>query len=114
MVNSKKIVPKHKTRLDRGPSALDLVREGDAFRKSGDFPRAEDAYRRATSADAGCPEAWQELGCLMMDCRRFPEAVVCFRRLSPEDGNGQADDSPEMAIKQLLEIAARRPDWARG
>src|SRR5579862_1704320 len=96
------------------PSARDLVRQGDMFRKAGDFPRAEDAYRRATSTDPRCPAAWQELACLMMDCRRFPEAVVCFRKLSEQNGNAELADSPEAAVKLLLEVVARRPDWSRG
>lgn len=104
----------HKTGSGKAPSALALVREGDAFRTAGDFPRAEEAYRGATRADPHCPEAWQELGCLMMDCRRFSEAITCFRQISGQADKAEEGDSAELAIKRLLEIAARRPDWSRG
>jgi protein O-GlcNAc transferase len=91
-----------------------LVREGDAFRKSGDFPGAEEAYLKATRIDPHCADAWAELGCLMTDCRRFPESVTCFRQLLKQTADTDADDPARTAVKLLLEVVSRRPDWARG
>src|ERR1700730_2512760 len=100
--------------LDLAPSAADLMREGDAQRTAGDFARAEEAYRNAVRMDPRSTDAWAELGCLMMDCRRFSESVTCFRQLVPEDVEDDGDDSAQSAVKLLLEIASRRSDWARG
>jgi tetratricopeptide (TPR) repeat protein len=107
-------VSKVKTRLRPPAAALQLVRQGDALRKSGDFPHAEEAYRKATGIDPRCADAWAELGCLMMDCRRFPESVTCFQRILRQAAEIEADDPPQAAIKLLLEVASRKPEWARG
>jgi protein O-GlcNAc transferase len=107
-------VSKHITRLRRRPSALDLVRQGDGFRNSGDYPHAEEAYRKAVRIDQRCADAWAELGCLMMDCRRFAESAACFRQLLGRDGEAEADDPAKTAVKLLLIVVSLRPDWARG
>ncbi len=100
--------------MRQGPSALALVREGNAFRKSGDLKRAEDAYREAVRTDPRDPNALAELGCLMMDCRRFPESVTCFQQILRQKAEIEADDPPQAAIQLLLEVVPRKPDWARG
>ena len=107
-------MPKHTARLGKRPSALDLVRQGDALRKSGDFPHAEAAYRKAVLVDPRCADAWAELGCLMLDCRRFSEGVTCFRQLLGQNGNLDPDDSAPTAVKLLLEVVSGRPEWVRG
>ncbi len=108
-------MPKHITRERRHPSALDLVSEGDGFRKSGHFPEAEEAYRKAVRIDPRFDDAWAELGCLMMDGRRFRESAACFRRIPGErDGEAEADDPAQTAIQLLLGVVSLRPAWARG
>jgi len=96
------------------PSARKLVLEGSRFRDSGDWTRAEETYRRATQVDPKNSEAWAELGCLMSDARRFPEAVDCFRRALHRRGKAEETNETREAIRLLLEVADGRPDWARG
>ncbi|HXA63771.1 MAG TPA: tetratricopeptide repeat protein [Bryobacteraceae bacterium] len=101
--------------MRRRHSALHLVRRGDGFRKSGDFPHAEEAYRKAVRIDPRFNDAWTELGCLMMDCRRFRESTACFRRIAGgRDGEAEADDPAQTAVDLLLGVVSRRPDWVRG
>jgi len=93
---------------------MDLVRDGNALRKAGDFPRAEEAYRHATGIDPRCAYAWAELGCLMSDCRRFAEAIGSFRQVLGKVIETKACESAHEAVQLLLEIVATRPDWVRG
>ncbi len=95
-------------------SALDLVREGDRLRAAGDFPGAEDAYRQATRVDPRCPEAWAELGCLLADCRRFSEAITCFRQVLGSDTKSETHDYTQETVQLLAQIAAAKPTWTRG
>src|SRR5579864_7423013 len=60
------------------------------------------------------PEAWSELGCLMMDYRRFSEAEGCFRHVLGQHTEAETCDSTQEAVNSLEEIAAARPNWARG
>ena len=84
--------------------------------------RAEEAYRQATRIDPSCPEAWSELGCLMLDSRRFSEAVDSFRHAvgpgRPQtgipDGEPASTTDAREALQLLAELAVRRPGWARG
>lgn len=93
---------------------MDLVRDGSALRKTGDFPGAEEAYRHATEIDPRCTDAWAELGCLMSDCRRFAEAIDSFRHALDKVTDDKACESAREAVALLLEVAATRPDWVRG
>src|SRR5689334_24047597 len=104
----------HPHRLAATPSALDLVQLGDARRKTGDLKQAEQAYRQATHLDPGCGHAWRELGCLMLDCRRFSEAIVCFHRVSGQDLLPDWDDSAQHAAELLATLVAADPGWERG
>lgn len=107
-------MPKHTARLGRSPSAADFVRQGNALRKSGDLLHAEEAYRKAVRIDPHSADAWSELGCLMLDCRRFSESVTCFRQSLGHNRNLATDDSSQAAVKLLLEVVSGRPAWARG
>jgi tetratricopeptide (TPR) repeat protein len=94
------------------PSASKLVEEGDRLRNGGDWINAEESYVRATEIDPENRDAWTELGCLLVDSRRFSEAAVCLRRIV---NNGfPATDDPQESVRALAEIAAVRPDWVRG
>jgi hypothetical protein len=81
---------KHKAKLARhlpdqvknGPSVLDLVRQGNVLRRAGETARAADVYRQATQLDAGCTDAWSELGCCLMENEQHAsDAVSCFHRV---------------------------------
>jgi protein O-GlcNAc transferase len=102
--------PIHKA--PKTPSASNLVEEGNCLRKSGDWINAEESYIRATEIDPENRDAWTELGCLLVDSRRFPEAVDCLRKATK---NGlSAGQYPHESVQLLAKIAAERPDWARG
>jgi protein O-GlcNAc transferase len=90
------------------------VRQGDALRKSGDFLHAEEVYRQAVRIDPRHADAWAELGCLIVDSRRFSESAACFRQLLGPRAETETGDSPQTAVQLLLEVVSRRPDWARG
>ena len=96
------------------PNAVDLVEEGDRYREAGNWSSAESAYRRATALDPERSDARAQLGCLMADARRFPEAVDCFRRLVVNKPAGHLEDPARETIRLLSEIATVRPEWARG
>ena len=70
--------PIHKA--PKKPSASNLVEEGNRLRKSGDWINAEESYIRATEIDPENRDAWTELGCLLVDSRRFSEAVDCLTK----------------------------------
>jgi tetratricopeptide (TPR) repeat protein len=92
---------------------LDFIEEGNAYRKAGDWARAEQAYRRATEVDSENSLAWQELGCLMCDARRFPGAAVCFRSALGEPAGREDSDAREVAVL-LAKIVDAQPDWGCG
>jgi len=56
---------------------------------------------------------WAELGCQMMDARRFSEAIEYFRRLHVTNGH-LAGDSPRDAMELLRAISESRPNWSAG
>jgi len=56
---------------------------------------------------------WAELGCQMMDARRFREAIDYFRRLLVANGHS-GGDRPRDAIALLRPIAESRPQWSAG
>jgi len=107
-------------RLNRGENspAIELVRRGNLLRLRGNMNAAEAAYREASQVDEKCDAAWAELGCLFTDCRRFTDAVDCFRRLlnlPPSELEEDADGKSAMrqAIELLERIAAPRRGWFR-
>jgi len=95
------------------PTARDLVAEGDRYREAGDWSSAELAYRRACELN---PEDWEaraQLGCLLADARRFPEAVKCFRSLAANPDR-QLDDPVRETIRLLAGYTSAKPEWTRG
>jgi predicted O-linked N-acetylglucosamine transferase (SPINDLY family) len=94
------------------PSASELIEKGNRLRNLGDWTKAEECYIRATKADPANLDAWTELGFLQADSRRFSEAAVCLRKVA-KNGASAVND-PQEAVRLLAEIAAARPDWARG
>lgn len=110
-------VQSKKARKQTGPgerhtSALQVVHQAEFLRRAGDNLRAEKLYRRAIGADPLCTDAWADLGCLMMDSRRYSEAVDCFRKVL--DVETEASGGCDEALQQLEKIAAARTGWARG
>ena len=104
----------HTTGSRSGSSATALVRHGDALRQAGDFLRAEEVYRKAVLVDPRCADAWAELGCLIVDSRRFSESAACFRQLLGLRDEAGTDHSPQAAVQLLAEVVSRRAGWARG
>jgi protein O-GlcNAc transferase len=102
--------PIHKA--PKKPSASSLIEDGNRLRKSGDWINAEECYLRAARIDPESRDAWTELGCLLVDSRRFPEAVACFRKVT--NNGASAGQYPHESVQLLAEIAAKRPEWARG
>jgi len=62
------------------PSASKLVEEGDRLRNGGDWINAEESYVRATEIDPENRDAWTELGCLLVDSRRFFGSGCMFKK----------------------------------
>ena len=83
-----------------------LLNAGRAAYAGKDWTRAEAAFRKALRIDARCEDAWLELGCLLLDSQRNPEAQACFERVRP----GHYED----AVAALEGILAQREAWARG
>ena len=101
-----------KTARAKKRSASSLIDEGDRLRKSGDWINAEECYIRATGTDPANRDAWTELGCLLVDSRRFSEAVDCLRKVT--NHGVSAVKFPHESVQLLAEIAESRPAWARG
>jgi protein O-GlcNAc transferase len=109
--------------VKNGPSALELVLQGNVLRRAGETVRAADLYRQATQLDAGCTDAWSELGCCLMENEQHAsEAVSCFHRVlgsfpsepRASDGSEQSSEIPQEAIQLLARIVAGRVDWITG
>jgi protein O-GlcNAc transferase len=94
------------------PSVSKLIEEGNRLRQLGDWITAEETYVRATQIDPENRDACTELGCLLVDSRRFSEAVVCLRKITHKDVS--AVIYAHESVQLLAEIAAERPVWARG
>jgi protein O-GlcNAc transferase len=95
-------------------SAAELIEEGRLLRKAGDWARAEQTWREATSLDPDSTEAWAELGCLLADGRRFSEAVPCFRRAVGQTDAEAPAAAPQETVQLLGQIASVQPDWSTG
>ena len=73
---------------------------------------AEQAYRRAIRLDPTFAEARAELGCLMMDSHRYPEAADCFAQALGIPTSGSARNI-EGAVRLLADIARLRHEAAQ-
>ena len=96
----------------QNPVATKLIEEGNRLRNLGDWINAEESYIRATEIDLENRDAWTELGFLLADSRRFPEAAVCLRNVT--NNGAAARNGPQESLRLLAEIAQARPDWVRG
>jgi protein O-GlcNAc transferase len=94
------------------PSVSKLIEEGNRLRQFGDWITAEESYVRATQIDPENRDACTELGCLLVDSRRFSEAAVCLLKIT--DNGISAVKYPHESVQLLAEVAAERPTWARG
>lgn len=78
---------------------------GSANLGLGRLGQAEDLLRRATKAEPDNPAAWNNLGVVLMETGRFPEAVQVFRRAFATS-SGQSDVIRDNLAKAL----AKRDD----
>lgn len=94
--------------------ACALFAKAKLLRQTGDWIAAEETYRRALALDSRYSDAWLELGCLLLDSRRFLEAAECFHHVQPSNNLSETSANPNQAVRLLADIAARRPDWTEG
>ena len=92
----------------------ELFAQANRLRQAGDWVAAEDSYRHALALDPRHSDAWIELGCLLLDSRRFAEAAECFRHVHPSDGQSETGAIPDEAVRLLADISAGRPEWTTG
>ncbi len=85
--------------LERGMDAEVLSGIGSAYLGLGRLGQAEDLLRDAVEVDGTSPEAWNNLGVVLMERRKVPEAAQMFRRAYALD-NGASD-----AIRDNLRLA---------
>ncbi len=95
-------------------NASDLFAQANRLRQAGDWVAAEEIYRHALALDPRYSDAWLQLGCLLLDSRRFVEAAECFRHVHPSDDLSETSANPNEAVRALADIAAARPDWMQG
>ena len=95
-------------------SDAELLTRANSLRNAGDWVAAEETYRQALERNSQDLDAGLELGCLLLDSRRFGEAAQCFRGLEPVHGVAETNSTPDEAVRLLGDIAAARPQWATG
>ena len=95
-------------------SARGLLAQANSLRRAGDWIAAEEIYRNALTLDPRCSDVWLELGCLLLDSRRFAEAAACFRHFNQANSHLEPDANPNQAVRLLAGIASARPDWTAG
>jgi Flp pilus assembly protein TadD len=84
---------------ERGLNGETLAALGSANLKLGRLNQAETQLRRAVEADDALPEAWNNLGVVLMETGQTGEAAQVFRRAFATS-NGQSD-----AIRDNLRLA---------
>lgn len=96
-----------------------LLALGDAHRLRAAVTEAEDAYRRASAADARSAEPHLGLGRLYAQAGRTADALAALRRaheLAPNDPDVDYElgrlSSGQAALTHLREAAQNRPSWA--
>ena len=85
--------------LEQGLTPEILTGLGSANLGLGRLGQAEDLLRRAVAAEPDWPEAWNNLGVVLMERDKTAEAVQIFRKAFALD-NGESD-----AIRDNLRIA---------
>lgn len=76
--------------LREGLTAETLAAIGTAQLALGRIGQAEASLRRATQQPDATPRTWNNLGVVLMEARKFPEAVLVFRRaFATDSGNSQ-------------------------
>jgi len=96
---------------DQGMTVDVISALGSANLGLGRLGQAEKLLRRAIEADAAIPETWNNLGVVLMEQRKFPEAEQVFRRAYALD-NGESD-----SIRDNLRLAlakSENPDYDDG
>ena len=90
--------------LDQGLTPEILTSMGSANLGLGRLGQAEDLLRRAVAEEPEWPEAWNNLGVLLMEQDKIPEAVQIFRKAYALD-NGQSD-----SIRDNLRLALAKSE----
>lgn len=90
--------------LDQGMNAEILIGVGTANLALGRLGQAETYLRRATEAAPDWPEAWNNLGVLLMETGKTVEAEQIFQKAYALD-NGQSD-----SIRDNLRLALSKSD----
>ena len=89
-----------------------MFAEANLLRQAGDWIAAEEKYRGILELDPRYSDAWLELGCLLLDSRRFTQAAGCFRQVSP--ASDESLNNPNEAVRMLTGLAAAKPAWTTG
>lgn len=92
--------------LDQGMSADILTGLGSANLKLGRLHQAETLLRQAVEMDPNWPEAWNNLGVVLMEKEEYPEAAQVFRKAYALDsgGNDQIRDNLRLALVKIENI----------
>lgn len=90
--------------VDQGLTAEVLSSLGSASLGLGRLNQAEDLLRRAVELAPDWPEAWNNLGVVLMERGKTPEATEVFRKAFALD-NGQSD-----SIRDNLRLALAKMD----
>lgn len=90
--------------LDEGMTPEILAGLGTANLGLGRLGQAETPLRRAVAAAPDRPEAWNNLGALLMEQGEFPQAALVLRKAYALD-NGQSD-----AIRDNLRLALAKSE----
>ncbi|MFK7939920.1 MAG: tetratricopeptide repeat protein [Roseovarius sp.] len=88
--------------LDQGMSGEVLMGIGSAYLALGRLGQAEELLRRAIEVEERAPEAWNNLGVVLMEQGEVAEASQMFRRAFALD-NGESDsirDNLRLAIEK--------------
>ena len=90
--------------LNEGMTGEVLMGLGSAYLALGRLGEAEDLLRDAIEADDKAPEAWNNLGVVLMEKGEIPEAEQVFRRAYAID-NGESD-----SIRDNLRLALAKKE----
>ena len=88
--------------VDQGMTGEVMIGIGSAYLALGRLGQAEELLRRAIETDERAPEAWNNLGVVLMEQGESAEAAQMFRRAFALD-NGESDsirDNLRLAIEK--------------